>query len=160
MKKRISQVNNREQKASAFCFFVEEEMEKRKMAHITIITNNSRVWNYYKEHYDVVFLNDDYKEVLCRTRDRIHKGGRLLTHPLSGSLKPGETPYKSIAISENQEHLDAQLDYQSLELIEQGLAVYEKFSKQRQSAGGCCYTERVLEDFREIDFTLLFSALR
>lgn len=121
-----------------------------------IITNNKKVKEYYKNRYEIIFLTGSYSAVLYDVRNRIHKGAVLITHPLSGSIKPGETPFKSILVSNRK----GDVDCNSLALIEQAVNVYEKFSKQKQLKDEQYYTERVLEDFREIDFTLLFSALR
>lgn len=121
-----------------------------------IITNNSKVKNHYEATYDVLFIDGTYRDVLVSARDYIHKGHRLLTHPLSGSVKPGETPYKSLIITEES----GNLDFPSLELIEQALAVWEKFSSSCRFRQATEYTESILSDFREVDFTLLQSALK
>jgi hypothetical protein len=36
--------------------------------------------------------------VLLTVRDHIHSGARLLTHPQAGSVKPYETPYRSVLV--------------------------------------------------------------
>ncbi len=63
-----------------------------------------------------------YLDVLKYVRDRIHEGHKLLTHPLSGSVKPNETVYKTIMISDKQEVLD----FDSLKLIEESIATAKK----------------------------------
>lgn len=118
-----------------------------------IVTNNKKVQEYYERDFRIDFLEGSYGDILYYVRNKIHQGAVLLTHPLSGSVKPGETPYESILISDRRGFVDEF----SLELIEKGIATYEKFlHKQRD----LCYTENILEDFREIDFTLLYHALR
>ena len=84
-----------------------------------IITNNSMVKEYYESSYEILFIDGQYREVLVQARDRIHNGHKLLTHPLSGSIKPGETPYKSLVISKEA---GRSLDINSLELIESAIA--------------------------------------
>ena len=121
-----------------------------------IVTNNQRVKDYYEDRYAVRLIGGDYGQVLREVRDLVHKGHRLLTHPLSGSVKPGETPYKSIAITEAPEEA---LSPSSLALIEAAVASCEKF--MGAAAGGVRrggLTESVLADFMEIDLTLLQSA--
>ena len=121
-----------------------------------IITNNSMVKEYYQDRYEILFLQEKYRDVLTNARDRIHNGDKLLTHPLSGSIKPGETPYKSLVISKEA---GKTLDLNSLEMIESAIAVHDKFITKCRCRDSSRYTEKVLEDFREVDFTLLHSAL-
>ena len=71
-----------------------------------VITNNPLVWDRLKETRHVVYREISYEEILREVRDRIHEGHTLLSHPLSGSVKPNETPYKSIMISERKGEVD------------------------------------------------------
>jgi len=121
-----------------------------------IVTNNSKVESYCHGKYDVLFVDGDYERVLLTARDMIHKGAVLLTHPLSGSVKPGETPFKSVLLSGTS----GSVDCDSLLLIEEAIAAYVKFSEMPRVSHTYDYTENILEDFREIDFTLIFNALR
>jgi len=116
-----------------------------------IITNNERVYNKYKDTYDITFINGDFREVLVKTRDKVHEGYELLTHPLSSSVKPNETPYKSIVISDTKENLN--LD--SLYIIENSIMSYDKFNKNKLNF----ITDKIIEDFKLIDLTVLESAL-
>ena len=68
-----------------------------------IITNNSLVFEKYHSNYDVIYLKDaGYLDVLYAARDRIHLSYVLLTHPMAGSLKPNQTPYKSIIVAQEK----------------------------------------------------------
>lgn len=90
-------------------------------------------------------------EVLIRARNYIHQGYKLLTHPLAGSIKPNQTPYKSLLL---QKRKDRKLvDFSSLQLIESALAAWEKFGPARQ------HGPRVLHDLQVIDLSLLEAAL-
>ena len=72
-----------------------------------IITNNGYVHEKYKEKTEVIYKEDfNYLQILEFVRDKIHEGHELLTHPLSGSIKPNETPYKTIMISKEKGNLD------------------------------------------------------
>ena len=65
-----------------------------------ILTNNEKVAEDFTEKNQMEFLNgSSYLEILQTARDFIHKNHTLLTHPLSGSIKPNETPFKSVALS-------------------------------------------------------------
>lgn len=118
-----------------------------------IVTNNSLSNERLKEKYKVVFVNGSLMDVFTATRDYIHKGYVLLTHPLSGSIKPNETPYKTIAISELPQ---SEVDFNSLMLIENSIETAAKLlvNKQRKA-----WSDKVLEDFRVIDFDLIRNAL-
>ena len=115
-----------------------------------IITNNPLVLDRLKETHDVVYREISYEEILREVRDRIHEGHILLSHPLSGSVKPNETPYKSIMISERK----GEIDEGSLRLIENAIQACRKFIFKSD-----LYEESVYDDFQLIDWTLLESGL-
>ena len=117
-----------------------------------IITNNQKVRDFFeKERIEVLYIDGDYKDVLYTVRDKVQLNYRLLTHPLSGSIKPNETPYKSIAIKKEKK-----LDLLSLELISNAIEVYKKLQKDLKTP---FWTESILEDFRVIDLDLIKNAL-
>lgn len=98
---------------------------------------------------DIIFKEDSsYLDILYYTRDLIHKGHELLTHPLSGSIKPNETPFKTIILSKER----GNLDFQYLEIIEKSIQSTEKFISNKATPN---WSERVLEDFRVIDLSLI-----
>ena len=65
-----------------------------------IITNNTLVKEKLGENYHVEYEDLSYEDTLRKVRDRVYLGHKLLTHPLSGSVKPNETPYKSVMKTE------------------------------------------------------------
>lgn len=119
-----------------------------------IITNNDWVYEKYKnyEGHQIIFIEGSYKDVLVKTRDKIHEGYELLTHPLSSSLKPNETPFKSIIISEIKDKLNVD----SLIIIENSIMSWEKFNNDKLKLN---FTKQIIEDFKLIDLTVLESAL-
>lgn len=120
---------------------------------IILITNNSKVNSKYKDRMDVIYDEGFmFLDVLTYTRDRIHQGHDLLTHPLSGSIKPNETPYKSIIISKKRNKLDEK----SLKIIEDSIESTEAFLKTKTTPP---WAEGVLEDFRVIDLSLIENVL-
>lgn len=116
-----------------------------------IITNNEMVYNKYKDKYNLLLIDGSYRDVLVKTRDKIQDGYELLTHPLSSSLKPNETPYKSVIISDNK----GSLNFESVYIIENSIMVYDRFNKNKLIS----LTEKIKEDFKLIDLTVLESAL-
>ena len=120
-----------------------------------ISTNSPRGRDEYGAKYCVLYQECSFDEILYAVRDKIHKGHKLLTHPLSGSVKPNETPYKSIMISAER----GAMDNDSVMLIEDAITVatsgkFEKY-RQRQSI----LNQRILADFQMIDFFLITSGI-
>ena len=119
-----------------------------------IITNNVLVHDKYNERMEMIYLEDlSYLDVLIFIRDKIHEGHTLLTHPLSGSIKPNETPFKSAAISFEK----GKLDLQSLEIIDSSIATAKKFIEGKTTPN---WTKEILEDFMLIDFNLIDGAVQ
>ena len=89
-------------------------------------------------------------DVLEKVKDEVYRGCKLLTHPLSGSVKPNETPYKSVMVSVSA----GKADLMGIEIIERAIASCGKFEFKSDQ-----YAPQVYEDFRLIDYTLISSAL-
>ena len=100
--------------------------------------------------HKIEFIETDYMGVFKAVRDRIHQGHELLTHPLSGSVKPGETPYKTIILDGNKN----ELNLVSLYLIEESIQTCEKL---KQSIMKKDWDIKILKDFQLIDYTLIFG---
>ena len=119
-----------------------------------IITNNILSLNAFSSELKVDFINGSLLDVLICVRDYIHKGHILLTHPLMGSIKPNQTPYKTVAISFKSEK-DVDLD--SLMYIEKSIESTIKFLSNSPLRN---WKDSILEDFRVIDFDLIYNAIK
>lgn len=118
-----------------------------------IVTNNEYVNEKYKNKREMIFLEGvDYLGVLEFVRDKIHEGHELLTHPLSGSIKPNETPYKTIMISKSK----GKLDNDGLVILEESILTTKKFMSNKPTPD---WVERVLDDFRVIDLSLIENVI-
>lgn len=115
-----------------------------------IVTNNPLVKETLENEYHIEFVECSYEEILRKVRDYIYEGYELLTHPLSGSVKPNETPYKSIMVSEKKE----KLDLRSMEIIEYAIQSCKKFQFKSDK-----YAPEVYEDFQVVDLKLIESAI-
>lgn len=122
-------------------------MENFPRAQRLIITNNVRVMQTYGEQFEVAFLDGSYMDVLTCVRDHIHEGFRLLTHPLAGSMKPNQTPFRTVMLEKG-----ATTDYRSVEIIENCILAAGKFQKQRPTPQ---WDEKCLGDFRTIDLSFM-----
>lgn len=119
-----------------------------------IITNNNMV-DRLVTSCDKEFITGSYGDVLIRVRDLVHKGHKLLSHPLSGSVKPNQTPFKSIIIKKEA----GQLEPESLQIIEDSIMTYEKFMKIPYEFK-TVMDEQIADDFREVDYRLIAGALK
>lgn len=118
-----------------------------------VITNNKMAMEKLKDRHEIIFTDGTLMEVLITVRDYIHKGHKLLTHPLMGSVKPNETPYKTVLISKiNGETIDMD----SVTLIENSIHTAEKFINNKPTPD---WPERVLQDFMLIDYDLIYNAI-
>lgn len=118
-----------------------------------LITNNPLVKDKFSNEMDVEYFEVEYLGILEKVRDRIHLGNKLLTHPLSGSVKPYETPYKSVLVGVAQ----GQVDMESLMIIEQSIDTAKKFMNNKQITE---WNDEIKEDFQVIDHSLIENALR
>lgn len=119
------------------------------MANFGIITNNPMAAAHFPGVCTVA--DTDVHGIFTRARDAIHLGAVLLAHPLSGSVKPNVSPYKSLVLSLP----GGELDMPSLQLIEGAMAVLKALGPRRRE-----YLPQVLEDFQAIDLDLLRSAIK
>ncbi len=121
-----------------------------KKQEVLIVTNNPLVKEKIGKSYNIDFVDGGTLNVMEKLRDMIHKGSKLLTHPLSGSVKPGQTPYKSVMI-----HIvEGDVDADSLLMIEDAIDNCKKFVKRVDE-----FREGTDEDKRFIDFTLISSGI-
>ena len=97
-----------------------------KKQEVLIVTNNPLVKEKIEGNYNIDFVEGDILNVMEKLRDMIHKGSVLLTHPLSGSVKPGQTPYKSVMVHIVEGNVDAD----SLLMIEDAIDNCKKFVKR------------------------------
>lgn len=120
------------------------------------MTNNPMVPKVLGEKYDIVFTDSSLPDFFEAVQKKICEGHILLTHPLSGSVKPGETPYKSVLISSTAADEDrfSEEIVLSVKLIESALDSCEKFKMKPDR-----FKKNVLTDLQLIDYTLLESAL-
>lgn len=117
----------------------------------TILTNNPLVEERLSERCAVELVDLSHLELLKLVRKRAHEGFKLLTHPLAGSVKPNETPYRSVLLSRKA----GQPDAASVSMAEQSVLTCEKFGKPRFPE----MSRQMREDFQLIDCSLIESAL-
>ena len=127
-----------------------DNLEKKKNI---IITNNPKIAKEMSgKNIGVSYFEQaDFMEILSKARDIIHLGYKLLTHPIVSSIKPYETPYKTIVLAYN----NGEIDLESIELIENSIELSKNFlDKPRRKL-----TKSIDEDFRLIDYELINGAI-
>jgi len=122
------------------------------MDSFKIFTNNPLVQAKHPEA--AVFLEGGAESLLYSVRDKVHLGAVILSHPLSGGVLPGRTPYKSLILSDMADIGQPRTDFDSLNLIENALMALKK-----TPVGFVSYDEKTLEDFQVLDLDLVDSAL-
>lgn len=115
-----------------------------------MVSNNSMVYNKFSEKLNIILIEGELIDVLERVRDEVHDGRKILTHPLTGSVKPNETPFKSIIISDEKE----KLCFESLQLIENSIDTAKKLLNDKKPRQ---WPQEILEDFMLIDYNLILS---
>jgi hypothetical protein len=112
-----------------------------------VLTNNPKAYKWWldraQSNVHIQWLEGNFHAVLIAARDLVHLGWRLLNHPLSSSIKPNQTPYKTLVLARGCE-----LDHQSLAVIEAALATSLKLGDFPGSVPA------ILEDLQFIDLEM------
>ena len=113
-----------------------------------IITNNDRVAQKYKDKLQIKLL-DTYEEVLIKTRDLIYDRHILLTHPQASSLKPNQTPYRSVVVypKENNDNT------KDIIMIENCINTFRQWQEIVPTPKK--YEEGIAYDFKTIDLSVI-----
>lgn len=119
-----------------------------------IVTNNPLVAKITYEDYEIKFVETDFLGVLKEVRDMVHQNYEILTHPLSSSLKPNETPYKSVILLNEKFN---NMDFESLGVIESSIETTIKFLKIKTIKN---WHPSALEDFQVVDLSLIENAIK
>ncbi|MCL2227526.1 MAG: GrdX family protein [Oscillospiraceae bacterium] len=113
-----------------------------------LVTNNPMASELFESTLQVEYLSASLLDVLVRVRNLVHSGHTLLTHPLSGSVKPNETHYKSVLLSKSRGKADAQ----SVQIIGECILAAQRFNARQLPA-------RYLRDMQIVDLSIISSAL-
>lgn len=124
-----------------------------------IITNNSKVYNIYKESNEVLFFQKkDLLELLEIIRDKIYEGHILLSDPILSNLNNFDNPYKSIAISKDNFLGDLFIkDDSQQKFIDTSINIAKKLPFREKINE---LNEERLEEYRFIDLNLLVTFIK
>ena len=115
-----------------------------------IVTNNPLVRDCLGDWYEIDYREVSFREILVIVRDMVHVGHQLYTHPIAGSVKPNETPYKSVVVDK----APGVFSMDEANLMSNALITFDKFKPLNVK-----YSDYHLQDFQLIDYTLLCGAL-
>lgn len=113
-----------------------------------IVTNNPKVYEKYRG-MTTVELCGGYGDVLLRVRDLVYDRHVLLTHPQASSLKPNQTPYRSVVVYPQGK--DGNMN--DILLIEKCIETYQQWQEIAPTPDH--YETRVAEDFQTIDLSVI-----
>ncbi|MDR1831890.1 MAG: GrdX family protein [Fusobacteriaceae bacterium] len=119
-----------------------------------IITNNSKVYHFYKETNETLFYQKkDLIELLEIIRDKVYEGHRLLSDPIYSALERPENPYKSVAVTriryeDNSDHR---------KMIDGVLSIARKIENRKKFYE---FHENNLDEYRYIDLNLLNESVK
>ena len=119
-----------------------------KLEETILVTNNDRVYEKYKDITNVILV-DTYEDVLIKVRDLVYDRHTLLTHPQASSLKPNQTPYRSVVVYPKGE----EDNIKDIMLIDKCIQVYQEWQDIAPSPKS--YQEKVANDFKTIDLSVI-----
>ena len=119
-----------------------------KLEDTILVTNNDRVYEKYKDITNVILV-ESYEAVLIKVRDLVYDRHVLLTHPQASSLKPNQTPYRSVAVYPKSDEDNTK----DIMLIEKCIETYRQWQDIAPTPTN--YEERVANDFKTIDLSVV-----
>lgn len=118
-----------------------------------IVTNNNKVFNFYKETNEVFYFQKlDFLNILDIVREKIYEGHKLLSDPIMYNLENLENPYKSIALSK-----EIFEDEEQKRLIDSVIGIAKKIPSRKKFSE---LDEMTLESFRFIDLNILGDGIK
>lgn len=122
-----------------------------------IVTNNKKVFHFYKETDEIIYLQDklnesDLERVLAEVYKQVLKGHKLMSDPIIYNLENIENPFKSILISKD---LDKNI-INSLKMIKGALKISKKLPKADLEKN----TKEILEEYRYVDLNLIINSIK
>lgn len=121
--------------------------------HFRCITNNPMVVEQKVPNSD--YYETDVLGLLNLVLQEIKGGYRLLSHPLTGSIRPDITPYKTVLLSLKPEAVDME----SVGLLEKSICYTKNLYKLRDVPLYKKWGQAALNDFQCIDLSIIERAL-
>lgn len=116
---------------------------------VILVTNNDKVYEKYKNMMQCVFV-EKYEEVLVKVRNFVYDRHILLTHPQASSLKPNQTPYRSVMVYPKNDKEDNTKDILLIEKCIETFGQWQDIARTPED-----YERKVAEDFKTIDLSVI-----
>ena len=113
-----------------------------------LVTNNDRAAEKFAAQVLRVIPAEDYREVLVQARDLIYAGHKLLSHPQASSLKPNQTPYRTLVLY----GVKSAVDFNDVSLIEKAIENFDQWHQIRKTPA---YNEKIAYDYKTIDLSMI-----
>lgn len=123
------------------------------MSAFRCITNNPLLLD--KGFTALEFHNTDVLGLFRIIVPEVAAGYRLLSHPLTGSIRPDITPYKTVLLSASP----GAVDPVSLQLIDRAAGYAERLYRLRETPLYTQWDARTREDFQLVDLSIVEQAL-
>lgn len=118
-----------------------------------IITNNPKIYNFYKETDEIIFLKGKtLLQLLEEINNYVIKGHKILSDPIVSHIENSSNPFKTILISK----YPAENNMSSLDIIGGVLQIAEKLPAPLPLTTD----ENILEEFRFIDLNLIINSIK
>ena len=118
-----------------------------------IITNNPKVYNFYKETDEIIFLKGKtLLQLLEEINNYVIKEHKILSDPIVSHIENSSNPFKTILISK----YPAENNMSSLDIIGGVLQIAEKLPAPLPLTTD----ENILEEFRFIDLNLIINSIK
>ena len=126
------------------------------MQKYIIVTNNPITAKNAAEAHELCYCDgESLMNTLLAVRAKVHEGYKLATHPLTSSLKPNETPYKTVLLYRQK----GGLCLESLGLIEAAIRVHETFANSSRPRLWLELRQDIRDDFAVIDYDMVRLAI-
>lgn len=120
-----------------------------------LVTNNSLCYDKYQSRIKVDYLKEgSYLDVLVKVRDYAQKGYRIETHPMAGSIKPNQTPFRTVLLSD--EKMDGDESITNELMIEDAVLMTKKFLSDHPTRE---WEKSIVKDFGQVDLELISGAI-
>ncbi len=117
---------------------------------LLVISNNSLVAEL--DEIEISMFTGNPREVISRAFSMAASGHELLSHPLNGSVKPNQNPFKSILMSRKTRPVDQQ----SLKVLNSCLSMTEDMLNDRPLYP---IPAEISNDYQLLDFDLLLTSI-
>lgn len=115
--------------------------------NIKYVTNNPMIID--KGYPNTVIISGATLQVLIAVKEEVLKGCKLITHPLTSSIRPDMSPYKTVILQDG----GADLNHESLKIINSAIE-YTKVLVNNQ-VRPYIWDEESLKDFQYIDYDII-----